>query len=276
MTTAVATKAKTDVSTEVMDDIFQTAGDGAHYDSSEMQIPFVRVLQALSPQLNKNKSEFIKGASAGDIFNTVTGEIWSGDVGITVIPVYQETKYLEFVPRSQGGGYKGERHASDPDLQNTTRVGIPYGSKELLPNGNELVKSDQHFCLLLADDGPYQPAIVDMKSTSLKVSRRWKTQIAMQKVKTPDGRMLTPALYATIWRLGVVEESNDQGSWSNWSVEKIGLVQSRELFQEAKALRESVASGAVKAAADPDRGSNSGNGSGNPNRGGVGEDEIPF
>ena len=270
MTTAVATKANTDISTEVMDDIFQTAGDGAHYDSSEMQIPFVRVLQALSPQLNKNKPEFIKGASAGDIFNTVTGEVWPGEEGITVIPVYQETKYLEFVPRSQGGGYKGERHASDPDLQNTTRD----GSKELLPNGNELVKSDQHFCLLLADDGSYQPAIVDMKSTSLKVSRRWKTQIAMQKVKAPDGRMLTPALYATMWKLSVVEESNDQGSWSNWSVERVGLVQSRELFQEAKALRESIASGAVKAAADPDRNSNSGNGSGN--RGGVGQDEIPF
>lgn len=267
MTTAVATKANTDVSTEVMDDIFETAGDGAHYDSSEMQIPFIRVLQALSPQLNKNKPEFIKGASNGDIYNTVTGEFWSGEQGITVIPVYQETKYLEFVPRSQGGGYKGERHPSDPDLQNTSRD----GSKELLPNGNELVKSDQHFCLVLADDGSYQPAIIDMKSTSLKVSRRWKTQIAMQKVKAPNGQMLTPALYATMWKLNAVEESNDQGSWYNWSVEKVGLVQSRELFQEAKALRESVSSGAVKAAADPDR-QGSGGGGSRRNDG----DEIPF
>lgn len=266
MTTAVATKANTDVSTEVMDDIFQTAGDGAHYDSSEMQIPFIRVLQALSPQLNKNKPEFIKGATNGDIYNTVTGEFWAGEQGIVVIPVYQETKYLEFVPRSQGGGYKGERHPSDPDLQNTTRD----GSKELLPNGNELVKSDQHFCLVLADDGSYQPAIIDMKSTSLKVSRRWKTQIAMQKVKSPDGRMLTPALYATMWRLGAVEESNDQGSWYNWSVEKVGLVQSRELFQEAKALRESVAAGAVKAAADPDRQAAAGGSSRRQ------DDDIPF
>jgi hypothetical protein len=272
MTTAVAKKASTEVSTDVLNDIFETAGDGAHYDSSEMQIPFIRVLQALSPQLNKNKPEFIKGASAGDIYNTVTNQLWPSEKGITVIPVYQETKYLEFVPRSQGGGFKGERHASDPDLQSTHRE----GSKELLPNGNELVKSDHHFCLILDDDGSYQPAIVDMKSTALKVSRRWKTQIAMQKVKSPDGRMLTPALYATMWKLGIVEESNDQGSWSNWSVDKIGLVQSRELFQEAKALRESIAAGAVKAAADPDRGSNSSNGSGNSNRGGVRNDEIPF
>jgi hypothetical protein len=163
MTTAVAKKTNTEVSTDVLDDIYETAGDGAHYDSSEMQIPFIRVLQALSPQLNKNKPEFIKGASAGDIFNTVTSQVWAGEEGITVIPVYQETKYLEFVPRSQGGGYKGERHASDPDLQSTHRD----GSKEILPNGNELLKSDHHFCLVLDDDGSYQPAIIDMKSTSL-------------------------------------------------------------------------------------------------------------
>ncbi|CAB4138385.1 hypothetical protein UFOVP330_26 [uncultured Caudovirales phage] len=267
MTTAVANKTNTAVSTDVLDDIFETAGDGAHFDSSEMQIPFIRVLQALSPQLNKNKPEFIKGASNGDIYNTVTGEFWAGEQGITVIPVYQETKYLEFVPRSQGGGYKGERHPSDPDLQNTSRD----GSKEILPNGNELVKSDQHFCLVLADDGSYQPAIIDMKSTSLKVSRRWKTQIAMQKVKAPDGRMLTPALYATMWKLSAVEESNDQGSWYNWSVEKVGLVQSKELFQEAKSMRESVASGAVKAAADPD---NQSSARGSSRR--QDDSEIPF
>jgi hypothetical protein len=65
--------------------------------------------------------------------------------------------------------------------------------------------------------------------------------------------MITPALYATMWKLAAVEESNDQGSWYNWSVEKVGLVQSPELFREAKALRESVSSGAMKAAADPDR-----------------------
>jgi hypothetical protein len=109
-----------------------------------------------------------------------------------------------------------------------------------------------------------------MKSTSLKVSRRWKTQIAMQKVKAPNGQMLTPALYATMWKLNAVEESNDQGSWYNWSVEKVGLVQSRELFQEAKALRESVSSGAVKAAADPDRQGSGGQARRQDN------DEIPF
>jgi hypothetical protein len=164
-----------------------------------------------------------------------------------VIPCFQTTKYLEFVPRDMGGGFKGEISPNDPVLQQTMRS----GSKEMLPSGNELVKSDQHFCLVVAEDGSYQPAVVDMKSTQLKVSRRWKTQIAMQKVKHPKtGAMITPAVFATMWKLSTTEESNDQGDWSNYQVEKVGLVTNRDLLLEAKAFRDSIAAGEVKAAAE--------------------------
>jgi hypothetical protein len=247
MTTAVAKAKETALSTDVLDDIFDTAGEGAAFDSSEMQIPFVRVLQALSPQLNKKKPEYIEGATQGDLFNTVTGEYWPGEQGVTVIPCFQTTKYLEFVPRDMGGGFKGEISPNDSVLQQTMRS----GSKEMLPSGNELVKSDQHFCLVVAEDGSYQPAVVDMKSTQLKVSRRWKTQIAMQKVKHPKtGAMITPAVFATMWKLSTTEESNDQGSWNNYQVEKVGLVTNRDLLLEAKAFRDSIAAGEVKAAAE--------------------------
>jgi len=268
MSTAVATKKETAVSTDVLDDIFETAGEGAAFDSSEMQIPFIRVLQALSPQLSKKKPEYIEGAEQGDMFNTVTNEFWSGEEGITVIPCYQTTKYLEFVPRDMGGGFKGEISPNDPVLQQTVR----NGSREMLPSGNELVKSDQHFCLILGEDGSYQPAVIDMKSTQLKVSRRWKTQIAMQKVRHPKtGALVTPAVFATMWKLTTTEESNDQGSWNNYQVEKVGLVENRDLLLEAKSFRESIAAGEVKAA--PEEGAHSAQSpSPSPER----DEEIPF
>ena len=105
-----------------------------------------------------------------------------------------------------------------------------------------------------------------MKSSQLKVSRRWKTQIAMQKVKHPkSGQMVTPAVYATVWRISTTEESNDQGTWGNYQVAKEGLVSSRDLLMEAKAFRESIMAGEVKAAKEP-----SGDGSLD------GDNEIPF
>jgi|TARA_R110000850_G_scaffold71610_4_gene157834 hypothetical protein len=247
MSTAVAENKKAELSTDLMDDIMEFAGEGTSFDSDEMLIPFVRALQALSPQLNKKKPEFIPGAEQGDLYNTVTGEVWKGEEGASIVPCFQTTKYLEFVPRDQGGGFKGEINVTDPILQRTERV----GSKEILPHGNELVKSDQHFCLVLSGDGAYQPAVIDMKSTQLKVSRRWKTQIAMQKIKHPKtGAMITPPLFATVWKITTVEESNDQGTWFSPSVDKVGLVDSRELMLEAKTFRDSVVAGEVKAASE--------------------------
>jgi len=264
MATAVATKKNAELSTDVMDDILEFAGEGAAYDSSEMQIPFVRILQAMSPQLKKREAEYIEGAEQGDMFNTVTKQFWTGEDGLIVIPCFQTTKYLEFTPREQGGGFRGEIAATDPILQRTTR----QGAKEILPTGNELVKSDQHYCLIVAEDGSYQPVVIDMKSSQLKVSRRWKTQIALQKVKHPKtGQSITPPLFANQWKLTTVEESNDQGSWFNYQIELVGLIQDRNLMLEAKAFRDSVASGEVKAA--PEEGPSTASSA-------VNESDIPF
>ena len=263
MSTAVANAKSTAVSTDVMDDILEFAGEGAAFDSSEMQIPFVRLLQALSPQLNKKKAEYIEGASAGDAFNNVTGKYWDGETGLVVVPCFQTTKYLEFVPRDSGGGFKGEIAPNNPVLQQTMRS----GSKELLPNGNELVKSIQYFCFIVDEDGSYQPVVVDFKSTQLKVAKRWNTQIGMQKVRHPKtGTLITPPIFATMWRLYSVEESNDQGSWNNWQVERVGLLENRELLLEAKAFRDSIMAGAIKAAPEEDAAPSSS----------VTEDSIPF
>ena len=242
---AVAKTKNAELSTDVLNDIMDFAGEGAAFDSSEMQIPFLRVLQALSPQLNKKKAEYIDGASSGDMYNTVTNQYFDGEEGVVVIPCFQTTKYLEFTPREQGGGFRGEIPANDPILTRTER----NGAKEMLPNGNELVKSDQHYCLLVESDGSFQPVVVDMKSTQLKVSRRWKTQIAMQKVSHPKtGQLITPPVFATQWKLTTTEESNDQGSWANYQIEKVGLIENRDLLLEAKSFRDSVAAGEVKAA----------------------------
>jgi hypothetical protein len=220
------------------------SGEGVDYDTSELQIPFVRVIQALSPQIKKNDSAFIKGASQGDAFNTVTGDYWSGEEGFEVVPCLQQTKYLEFIPRDQGGGgFVGELSADDPNIARATRT----GGKEILPNGNELVKSDQHYCMLIGSDGLYQPVIVDMKSTQLSVSRRWKTQIAMLKVKDAQGVLKTPALFGTVWRLTTVEQSNDMGTWYNWSVEKVKMIDDEALLQEAINFRKSIQKGEAKA-----------------------------
>jgi hypothetical protein len=201
----------------------------------------------MSPQVKKSDPSFIAGASQGDVFNTVTGQFWPSEEGITVIPCYQETKYLKWRPREQGGGFLGELSMDDPDLSRTTR----NGSKEILPDGNELVKADQHYVLVIDEDGIPGFGIVDMKSSALKVSRRWKTQLKMMTVKHPKtGQLVSPPVFGTQWKLNVIEESNDQGTWFNWAVSHAGFVQDTDLLEAAITFRKSVMTGEAKAVAE--------------------------
>jgi len=247
-TKAVAAKAEAGLpSADVLDIFAGHEGEGLDYDTSDLQIPFIRIIQAMSPQVKKSDPSYIAGASQGDVFNTVTGQFWPSEEGITVIPCYQETKYLKWRPREQGGGFLGELSKDDPDLSRTQRS----GAKEILPDGNELVKSDQHYVLVVDEDGIPGFGIVDMKSSALKVSRRWKTQLKMLTVKHPKtGQLVSPPLFGTQWKLSVVEESNDQGSWFNWAVSNDGFVQDKELLEAAMNFRKSVMAGEAKAVAE--------------------------
>ncbi len=235
-------------STELMEEMMATAGEGAVFESNELQIPNIRIAQSTSPQLKKSDAKYIPELKQGDFFNTVTGEVWDGEKGIVVVPCHSQTSYPEFIPESQGGGFVGLREVTDPDLINSKRE----GAKEYLPNGNEIIKTDEYYCLVLGENGMFQPVIIGMKTTALSVSRVWKTRIALKKVADSKGVMRTPALFATMWRITVVEKSKTvDGAMRTWfspQVEEEGLVTDPNLFREAKSFRESVAKGEVKAA----------------------------
>ena len=156
---AVAKKAES-LPANLMDDLYAGAGQGMENITAEdMQIPFMRILQPLSPQLIKTDSKFIKGASAGDIFNTVTGQFWEGDEGVTIIPCAYEMKFLEFQLRESGGGFLGEIDPNNPDIRQANRV----GANEMLPSGNELVRAAQFLVVAIGEDGATQQMILDMK-----------------------------------------------------------------------------------------------------------------
>jgi len=209
--------------------------------SSDLQIPFVRIIQALSPQLKKNDPAFIAGASQGDIFNTVTNKVWSAEDGVLVLPVFFAMKFLEFVPRNQGGGFLGEFSADSNEVR--TAVRDKDSGMELLTNGNELVRSAQHYIKIVHEDGNLENAIVDMKKTQLKKSRLWLSMMMMQK---HNGKTLPS--FANTYRLKSVEDGNDKGSWGSWSISLEGRVSSLEAYNDAKELHGSISRGELQLA----------------------------
>ena len=244
--TAVAQKAES-LPANVMDDLFASAGQGVeNLGVEDIQIPFMRILQPLSPQLIKQDAKFIKGASAGDIFNTVTGQYWDADEGVTIIPCAYEIKFLEFQLRESGGGFLGEIDPNSQDVRKAQR----NGPHEMLPSGNELVRVAQFLVVAVGADGVTQQMILDMKKTQMKVAKQWNTRRAGMKIMHPEKGLFTPPMWATVWNIKTVQESNDKGSWFNYNISSLDMSDvPQAAIAEAKGIYDGFRKGDIKTSA---------------------------
>lgn len=266
-TKEVAVKEETAIAlpTEMMGAFMEDAGAGTeNIGSEDMKIPFIRVLQPVSPQLKKKDGAYVAGAEAGDVINTVTNQLWKAEDGVKVIPCAFVKKFLEFGPYDQGGGFKGELAANDPRVLGARRE----GNKDILDNGNELVLSAQHYVQIQdPSTGLWQTGILDMKSTNLKISRQWNTQIQMQQMSS-NGKVFKVPSFGCIWHLVTDEYSNDMGSWNGWKIAgRTSYVEDAELYAACKEFSQMVSAGEVASAADPDL---------DPAAPPAGDDSVPF
>ena len=208
----------------------------------DLALPFLKILGQLSPEVNKRDGKYVEGAEPGMIFNSVSGELYDGTKGITVVPCYYKLEYIEWKDRGEGSGGPVQIHESSSDIMSQTKTDANY--KDRLPNGNYIDKTASHFVLITNPTAA--TALISMKSTQSKISRKWNSMMAGIKMKGKNG-LFTPASFSHEYRLRTVQQSNDKGTWFGWEVQKIGPVANAELYQQAKAFAESISVGNVKA-----------------------------
>jgi hypothetical protein len=207
----------------------------------DLALPFLKILGQLSPEVNKRDGKYVQGAEPGMIYNSVTGELFDGENGIEVIPCHYKLEYIEWQDRGEGSGAPVAIHSSSSDILSKTTRGTDY--KDRLPNGNYIEKTASHFVVVLGKSP--STALIAMKSTQLKISRKWNSMMASIKMKGKNG-MFTPAFFSHTYKLRTTQQSNDKGTWFGWEVSKIGPVQDAALYQQAKSFSESVSKGDVK------------------------------
>jgi len=257
------------------EDLEANAGGGMEGATSEdMTIPFLVIMQDLTPEAKKRDPAYIDGAEPSMFFNTALRRIYSGEVGLRIVPVFYRRSYKEWVPRAGGGGFVGERDATI--LEQTTRNDR---GKDVLATGNEIVTSGDWYCLVLHDDGTVDQVVVAMSSTQLKKSRRMLTMLKNVQLPRSSGKgTFNPPMWYNIVKIVSVPESNDQGSWFGFDSSLDGNLGSldeevgRQVMDMAKAFGEAVSSGAVRASPPPSEGGSADA----PVAGDEGGDEIPF
>lgn len=221
----------------------EDAGAGfENADASAYAIPFLTVLQSMSPQCKKSDGAYIKGAEEGMLYNSVTQEVFDGEHGVRVVPCYYKRVFLKWAPRDAGGGFRGEFAPSDPIVSTTTRT----EKGDMCPDGDLLSDTRVHYVLMLKEDGSFQPAVISLASSQVKKSRTWMSKMEGIKFKRVDGSLFTPPMYSHIYKISTVPESNDQGSWFGWKMETVGVQEDPALFAACKEFKRAVAAGEVK------------------------------
>ena len=208
----------------------------------DLALPFLKILGQLSPEVNKRDGKYVEGAEPGMIYNSVSGELYDGVKGIDVIPCFYKLEYIEWKDRGEGLGAPVAIYDSSSDIMSKTTPDANY--KDRLPNGNYIEKTASHF-VIVTGDSP-STALISMKSTQLKISRKWNSMMSGIKMKGANG-MFTPASFSHIYKLKTTQMSNDKGTWFGWEVSKIGPVTDKGLYDQAKSFSDSISKGAVKA-----------------------------
>ena len=208
----------------------------------DLALPFLKILGQLSPEVNKRDGKYVEGAEPGMIYNSVSGDLYDGVKGIEVIPCFYKLEYIEWKDRGDGPGAPVAIYDSSSDIMSKTKADANY--KDRLPNGNYIEKTASHFVIITGDSPA--TALISMKSTQLKISRKWNSMMSGIKLKGKNG-LYTPASFSHIYKLKTTQMSNDKGTWFGWEVSKIGPITDASIYQQAKSFSESISKGAVKA-----------------------------
>jgi hypothetical protein len=225
-------------------------------DKDSYAIPFLQVLQKMSPLVDEDSPKYIEGAKAGMFFNTVTGRLYDGKNGLTVIPCAYKRSFIQWGAREAGGGFKGEftpEHAEQMVaegkwLQIENRIYVPDENGKVDPKKQDYVADTRSHFIVGIDPETNETfrAILSLASSQIKASRNLMTSLSQKKVTLPDGSKRTPPTFANLVQLTTVGQTNDQGSWSGVVFKLDGTITDKALFEEAKDFHKSIAAGEVK------------------------------
>ncbi len=170
----------------------------------------LKILQAQSPEVLEKT---ITGAKAGLILDPSTDELFKY---LTIIPIYRERVFTEWLPRDKGGG-GGSGFVAEhlPDSELILKAIIDNGGKwwplSHPKNGNDLAESFKLHCIIQEPDGTLRPSMIIFTSSQIKVWQKAST--AMRRFDIKGKR---PAMYVHLAKISTVVEKNPKGQWFNY------------------------------------------------------------
>jgi len=236
-------------------------GAGVSTDQSDLLIPMVRILQALSPEVEKKGAAYIPGAEPGmALMKNAPNPVINMENGILFQPVYANKAVVEWVPRNSGGGGGGGFAGSYPEMpKNAKKADDPNNPKKKIivnpETGNLLVETRYHGGFIIDESGknPPMPAVIPFSSTGHTVAKGWNFLMSQ---KMAGGQRADA--WAVYYRIKTKLKTRGSQNWYIFDITDAGeidpatkqpstyWVPTVEDYNRGKALYDSLASGKVK------------------------------
>lgn len=208
----------------------------------DIQIPFLRIIQKGSPQIDKNEASYIDSAGVGDIFDTATLEVFDGEKGVRVIPAYFHTKYIEWKPRTAGGGFVKD-HGVDDRAYRSCKI---VDNKRVTPEGNFIERTMTFYVFYQSKDGSWKQAVLGLSASNLTPGRNWITNLSTPRflknketgalILNKEGKKIRLAMFTQSYLITSSPKSNDKGNWMQMKITKD--LPAEEIFQDRAELSE--------------------------------------
>lgn len=237
------------------------AGQGVSMDQADSMVPLIYILQTNSPQVNERDPAYIEGARPGCLWlRNAPTPIVDGKQGPLVQPCYFYKEVVEWGPK-RGDGFIARHDHNPKHPQGMPDDAVPGKNdegKDIMtnPRGTVYVETRCHVVLVHDPDGINDPVpyVFPLTGSGHTPSRQW---TFMMRNKTVGGKVLPS--YAMLYRLPTVQRKNSQGSWFMINPMDAGTVAEPAYADErqyalGKALHEAFATGAKRAEAPQEPG----------------------
>lgn len=179
-------------------------------DKGAASLPFLGILQGLSPQVQRGTPGYVEGAAPGRIFNSVTKELYDS-VDVSVLRMTHT--YCWWVKREEGGGFKGEEPSSPALDEEFQELWKRRDEKNRCITKDGLEMTDhRNFIVTLFRTPPKTniPVVISMTKSQLREARNWIYNLIADSVQNN--------LQSEIWTLSTTLVKRKENSWYVWQV----------------------------------------------------------
>lgn len=260
--TEVAAKRNTELA--AFDDDFlreaeELGGAGRTKGMDDNVMPFLSLLQDMSPEVKKRDPDYIEGAEPGMILNKATKTLHTE---LVVVPWATDRVINEWTPREAGGGFRG-RHEFIGDVDESMRAAggterpdpqDPNKTQWMLENGNQLIDT-RYVYVMVVDEAKKSamPAVISFSSTGHTVAKAWST--LRNASKLPNGK--EHPIWFRKYLMKTKPAKNNKGDFFVLDFQDLGddgWVKDAELRRAAHEMHLSFNKGEIKSADEVDGG----------------------